>query len=47
VGELANYLEGLYLWEVLEEHYIVNSLSKNLIIAQIEIQKKRKTKKGK
>jgi len=41
------YLEGLYLWDVVEENYVVQLLPENPAMAQIKNHKEGKTRKAK
>lgn len=42
---MQTYLKGLDLWEVEEENYVF--LSKNLVVIQIKIQKKKRQERQK
>ena len=44
---METYLEALDLWEAIEEDYEVPPLQANRTVAQIKVQKKKKTRKSK
>ncbi|XP_022929937.1 uncharacterized protein LOC111436393 [Cucurbita moschata] len=46
-ARMETYLEALDLWEAIEEDYEVPSLSANPTVAQIKLQKEKKTRKSK
>ena len=44
---METYLEAFNLWEVIEEYYKVPPLPANPTVAQIKVQKEKKTRKSK